>query len=129
MKQYVQTDLEADRLIGRDFTAPAPDRRWVADFTQVATLAGMVYVSVTWNPSAEGPVGRRPSSPARIPRNTDSVDCDEGAFHRMAFVVDIFSRMFAGWAASRHKRAKLVLDVLDMALWRALSRPGPDPPL
>ena len=65
-------------LIGRDFTAPAPDRRWVADFTQVATLAGTVYV---------------------------------------AFVVDIFSRMFAGWAAARHKRAKLVLDALDMALW------------
>ena len=65
-------------LIRRDFTAPAPDRRWVADFTQVATLAGTVYV---------------------------------------AFVVDIFSRMFAGWAAARHKRAKLVLDALDMALW------------
>jgi putative transposase len=65
-------------LIGRDFTAPAPDRRWVADFTQVGTLAGTVYV---------------------------------------AFVVDIFSRMFAGWAAARHKRAKLVLDALDMALW------------
>ena len=65
-------------LIGRDFTAPAPDRRWVADFTHVATLAGTVYV---------------------------------------AFVVDIFSRMFAGWAAARHKRAKLVLDALDMALW------------
>ena len=26
-----------------------------------------LYVLVTWNPSAEGPVGRRPSSPARIP--------------------------------------------------------------
>ena len=65
-------------LIGRDFTAPAPDRRWVADFTQVATLAGTVYV---------------------------------------AFVVDIFSRLFTGWAAARHKRAKLVLDALDMALW------------
>ena len=26
-----------------------------------------VYVSVTWNPSADGAVGRRPSSPARIP--------------------------------------------------------------
>ena len=65
-------------LIGRDFTAPAPDRRWVADFTHVATLAGTVYV---------------------------------------AFVVDIFSRLFAGWAAARHKRAKLVLDALDMALW------------
>jgi len=65
-------------LIGRDFTAAAPDRRWVADFTHVATLAGTVYV---------------------------------------AFVVDIFSRMFAGWAAALHKRAKLVLDALDMALW------------
>ena len=68
----------APDLIGRDFTAPAPDRRWVADFTQVATLAGTVYV---------------------------------------AFVVDIFSRMFTGWAAARRKRAKLVLDALDMALW------------
>ena len=47
----------APDLIGRDFTAPAPDRRWVADFTHVATLAGTVDV---------------------------------------AFVVDIFSRMFAG---------------------------------
>jgi len=65
-------------LIGRDFTAPAPDRRWVADFTHAATLAGTIYV---------------------------------------AFVADIFSRMFAGWAAARHKRAKLVLDALDMALW------------
>lgn len=32
-------------LICRDFTAPAPDRRWVADFTHVATLAGTVYVA------------------------------------------------------------------------------------
>ena len=65
-------------LIRRDFTAPGPDRRWVADFTHVATLAGTVYV---------------------------------------AFAVDIFSRMIVGWAAARHKRAKLVLDALDMALW------------
>jgi len=35
----------------------------------------------------------------------------------VAFVVDVFSRMFTGWAAARHKRAKLVLDALDMALW------------
>jgi putative transposase len=79
----------AGDLLKRDFTAPAPNRRWVADFTQVATLAGTVYV---------------------------------------AFVVDIFSRMITGWAAARHKRAKLVLDALDMALWhraRAGRRPGP----
>jgi putative transposase len=76
-------------LLKRDFTAPSPSRRWVADFTHVATLAGTVYV---------------------------------------AFVVDIFSRMITGWAAARHKRAKLVLDALDTALWhrsRAGRRPGP----
>ena len=79
----------APDLINRDFTAEAPNRRWVADFTQVAPLAGTVYV---------------------------------------AFAVDIFSRMIVGWAAARHKRAKLVLDALDMALWhrdRAGRRPGP----
>jgi putative transposase len=65
-------------LLKRDFTADAPNRRWVADFTYVATLAGTVYV---------------------------------------AFVVDVFSRAVVGWAAARHKRARLVLDALDMALW------------
>jgi len=79
----------AGDLLKRDFTAAAPNRRWVADFTHVATLAGTVYV---------------------------------------AFTADIFSRMLVGWAAARHKRAKLVLDALDMALWhrsRAGHRPGP----
>ena len=79
----------AKDLLKRDFTAPAPNRRWVADFTHVAAVAGTVYV---------------------------------------AFVVDIFSRMITGWAAARHKRAKLVLDALDMALWhraRAGRRLGP----
>jgi putative transposase len=69
----------AGDLLNRDFTAPAPDRRWVADFTYVATWAGIVYV---------------------------------------AFVVDIYSRAIVGWAAATHKRAKLVLDALQMALWR-----------
>jgi putative transposase len=35
----------APDLLRRDFTAPAPDRRWVADFTYVATWAGIVYVA------------------------------------------------------------------------------------
>jgi putative transposase len=69
----------AGDLLRRDFTAPAPNRRWVADFTYVATWAGIVYV---------------------------------------AFVTDIYSRAIVGWAAATHKRTKLVLDALQMALWR-----------
>jgi putative transposase len=34
------------------------------------------------------------------------------------FVVDIYSRAIVGWSAATHKRAKLVLDALQMALWR-----------
>jgi putative transposase len=36
----------------------------------------------------------------------------------VAFVVDIFSRAVVGWLASTSKRTRLVLDALDMALWR-----------
>ena len=32
-------------LLGRDFTAPAPNRRWVADITYVETAGGFVYAS------------------------------------------------------------------------------------
>ena len=68
----------APDLVKRDFTAVAPNEKWVCDFTYCSTWSGIVYV---------------------------------------AFVVDIFSRAVVGWAAARHKRARLVLDALDMALW------------
>jgi putative transposase len=32
-------------LLERDFTAPAPNRRWVADITYVATACGFVYTA------------------------------------------------------------------------------------
>ncbi|MFJ8676384.1 IS3 family transposase [Streptomyces sp. NPDC093589] len=41
-------DVSAERapdLVDRDFVAPAPNRCWVADFTHVATFAGVVYVA------------------------------------------------------------------------------------
>jgi transposase InsO family protein len=55
--------------IRRDFTADAArvNQRWCGDITYLATWEGWLYLSVTWNPSAEGTVGRRLSSPARIP--------------------------------------------------------------
>jgi putative transposase len=36
--------LPAD-LVGRDFSAAAPDRLWVADFTYASTWSGMVYTA------------------------------------------------------------------------------------
>jgi putative transposase len=69
----------AGDLVGRDFTAVRPNRCWVADFTHVATFAGVVYV---------------------------------------AFVVDVYSRAIVGWSAATNKRTPLVLDALDMGLWR-----------
>jgi putative transposase len=36
----------------------------------------------------------------------------------VAFVVDVFFRAIVGWSAATSKRAKLVLDAPDMALWR-----------
>jgi putative transposase len=38
-------DARPTDLVDRDFTAPAPNRLWVADFTYVATWSGMVYVA------------------------------------------------------------------------------------
>ncbi|WP_196922394.1 IS3 family transposase [Micromonospora vinacea] len=69
----------AGDLVARDFSAAAPNRCWVADFTHVATFAGVVYV---------------------------------------AFVVDVYSRAIVGWSAATNKRTPLVLDAVDMGLWR-----------
>jgi putative transposase len=54
-------------LIKRDFGAGKLNTKWYGDGTEIKTGQGKLYLSVTWNPSAEGSVGRRPSSPARIP--------------------------------------------------------------
>ncbi|WP_141576607.1 hypothetical protein [Actinomadura sp. WMMA1423] len=36
----------------------------------------------------------------------------------VGFVIVIFSRPIVGWADASHKRTRLVLDALDMTLWR-----------
>jgi hypothetical protein len=36
----------------------------------------------------------------------------------VAFVVDVYSRSIVGWSAALNKRTPLVLNALDMALWR-----------
>jgi transposase InsO family protein len=44
-------------LLKRDFTAPAPNRTWIADFTYVRTWAGMVYVAFVVDVFAQRIVG------------------------------------------------------------------------
>jgi transposase InsO family protein len=48
-----------DRL-HRDFTALAPNRVWVADFTEVLTWAGIVYLAFILDVYSRGIVGWRP---------------------------------------------------------------------
>ena len=77
----------AGDLLDRDFTAAAPNRTWVTDFTYVRTWAGFVYVAfivdvfaqriVAWHaattkhdrpgddPAADGAVAARPRGPPR----------------------------------------------------------------
>ena len=44
-------------LLNRDFTAPAPNRKWVADFTYVRTWSGMVYLAFVVDVYAQRIVG------------------------------------------------------------------------
>jgi putative transposase len=47
----------AGDLLDRDFTAPAPNRRWVADFTYCRTWAGFCYVAFVVDVFAQRIVG------------------------------------------------------------------------
>jgi putative transposase len=69
----------APDLVQREFTAPGPDRLWVADITYIPTWAGFLYLAV---------------------------------------VLDAWSRRVVGWAMANHLRTELVLEALNMALWR-----------
>ena len=55
----------AGDLLNRDFTAPAPDRVWVTDFTYVRTWAGFVYVAFVLDVFAQRIVGWHASSSMR----------------------------------------------------------------
>jgi transposase InsO family protein len=59
----------AEDLLDRDFTAPAPNTRWVADFTYCRTWAGFVYVAFIVDVFAQRIVGWH----AATDRRTDLV--------------------------------------------------------
>ena len=55
-------DARPTDLVDRDFTAPAPNRLWVADFTYVATWSGMAYVAFIFDVFSRRIVGWRAAS-------------------------------------------------------------------
>jgi putative transposase len=61
-------------LLTRDFTAPAPNRRWVADITYVATWAGFVYVAFISDLFSRRIVGWRASTSLRADLALDALE-------------------------------------------------------
>jgi putative transposase len=51
------------------------------------------------------------------------ISTDEG-FLYLAFVLDAYSRRLVGWAMESHLRTELVVDALQMAVWRREPAPG-----
>ena len=88
-----RTGIRAGDLLDRDFTAAAPNRTWVTDFTYVRTWAGFIYVAfivdvfaqriVAWHaattkqhrpgddPAADGAVAARPRGAPHRARRAD----------------------------------------------------------
>ncbi len=48
---------------------------------------------------------------------------DEGFLH-LAFVLDVYSRKVVGWSMAPHLRTELVVDALEMAVWRRKPKAG-----
>ena len=45
-------------------------------------------------------------------------------FLYLSFVLDAYSRTLVGWAMATHLRTELVMDALQMAMWRRKPAPG-----
>jgi putative transposase len=61
-------------LVDRTFSAPAPNRLWVADLTYVATWSGFVYVAFVMDVFSRRIVGWRASTSLRIDLALDALE-------------------------------------------------------
>jgi putative transposase len=48
----------------------------------------------------------------------------EEGFLYLAFILDVYSRRIVGWAMENHLRTEIVVDALQMAIWRRKPAPG-----
>jgi putative transposase len=63
-----------DDLLARDFTAPEPNRRWVADITYVPTWTGFVYVAFVTDLYSRRIVGWRAATSLRTDLALDALE-------------------------------------------------------
>jgi len=61
-------------LVGRQFSPPAPDRLWVADFTYVPTWTGMVYVAFVIDAYSRQILGWRAATSMRAALVLDALE-------------------------------------------------------
>ena len=69
-----ETAPRPDDLVERDFSAPAPNRLWVADLTYVRTWAGFVYVSFVFGVYARFICGWQAASHLRADLALDALE-------------------------------------------------------
>lgn len=67
-------DQRPTDLVNRDFTAPAPNRLWVADLTYVATWAGFAYVAFVIDAFSRMIVGWRVATTLRAELALDALE-------------------------------------------------------
>jgi putative transposase len=67
-------DARPEDQLNRDFTAPAPDTRWVADITYVPTWAGFVYVAFVMDLYSRRILGWRVASTLRSDLALDALE-------------------------------------------------------
>jgi len=72
--QSDDTAPRPDDLVERDFTAPAPNRLWVADLTYVRTWAGFAYVSFVFDVYSRFIVGWQAASHVRTDLALDALE-------------------------------------------------------
>ncbi len=68
------TDQRPADLVNRDFTAPAPNRLWVADLTYVATWAGFCYTAFIIDAYSRAIVGWRVATTLRATLALDALE-------------------------------------------------------
>jgi putative transposase len=69
-----QADQRPGDLVKRDFTAPAPNRLWVADLTYVATWAGFCYAAFIIDAYSRAIVGWRVATTLRATLALDALE-------------------------------------------------------